>query len=418
MKPPRLVYICCDSPALPVVQAQVVGMLQRQAERGYVYDLALFGNLKTGLLSHVENKAFMGSICERLTEARVRMWYLPSFGQCSLDFASRRLEAWLRKELVGGDPVVFHCRSEYAVQIVKSLRRKYPATRLIADIRGERLSEHTYRMECGASLLERFMAGGKRRRFARWQKECLEVADRIYCISEPLRAYFSKLCGEGDAQVELLRTGADARLFSFDEQMRRSMRERLSLEGCKVFIYSGSLVPYQKVELMLDMFAAFRQCDADARLIFLTADVERARVLVQNAGISESNCVVKSVAVDEVTQYLNAADAAFLLREDIALNHFASPTKLAEYWMTGLPVITGPGLPDALATIHENPEMGMVVDLDAPESWPGVYRKIVEMDIMAVDRSAIRVKALEGYSREGFFREMDHCLADMAEPGC
>ena len=42
----------------------------------------------------------------------------------------------------------------------------------------------------------------------------------------------------------------------------------------------------------------------------------------------------------EVYKYLNAADVAFLLRDDVVLNRVASPTKLAEYMFCGLPIIS------------------------------------------------------------------------------
>ena len=52
-------------------------------------------------------------------------------------------------------------------------------------------------------------------------------------------------------------------------------------------------------------------------------------------------------AYHEVNSYLNAADAGFLLREQNPLNEVASPTKFAEYCLTGLPVIMQNTVKDA-----------------------------------------------------------------------
>ena len=52
-------------------------------------------------------------------------------------------------------------------------------------------------------------------------------------------------------------------------------------------------------------------------------------------------------AYHEVNSYLNAADAGFLLREQSPLNEVASPTKFAEYCLTGLPVIMQNTVKDA-----------------------------------------------------------------------
>ena len=47
-----------------------------------------------------------------------------------------------------------------------------------------------------------------------------------------------------------------------------------------------------------------------------------------------------SVPFTEVPKYLNAADVAFLIRDNHEMNAVASPTKLAEYLSCGLPVIS------------------------------------------------------------------------------
>ena len=52
------------------------------------------------------------------------------------------------------------------------------------------------------------------------------------------------------------------------------------------------------------------------------------------------NVICKSLGFAEVPHYLNAADVAFLFRDNVVMNAVASPTKLAEYMACGLPIIS------------------------------------------------------------------------------
>ena len=62
---------------------------------------------------------------------------------------------------------------------------------------------------------------------------------------------------------------------------------------------------------------------------------------------------------------MNAADAAFMLRDSIDTNRVASPTKFAEYCLAGLPVIMTEAVKDAYALAQR---LGNYVDKDDPEA--------------------------------------------------
>jgi glycosyltransferase involved in cell wall biosynthesis len=63
----------------------------------------------------------------------------------------------------------------------------------------------------------------------------------------------------------------------------------------------------------------------------------------------------------EVNRFLNASDIALLLREDIPMNNVASPTKFAEYLMSGLPTIISKGVYDFAETIYTT-NFGIVIE--------------------------------------------------------
>jgi len=64
-------------------------------------------------------------------------------------------------------------------------------------------------------------------------------------------------------------------------------------------------------------------------------------------GIPPEIYVLSSALIGEMNAYLNAADCAFMLREHTDTNAAASPTKFAEYCLTGLSVIMTDAVPDS-----------------------------------------------------------------------
>ena len=58
------------------------------------------------------------------------------------------------------------------------------------------------------------------------------------------------------------------------------------------------------------------------------------------------NILTFSVNQDKVNEFLNASDYAIMIRKDDLTNNTASPTKFAEYCLTGLQVITNSSVKD------------------------------------------------------------------------
>jgi len=103
--------------------------------------------------------------------------------------------------------------------------------------------------------------------------------------------------------------------------------------------------PYQCVDLTVEVFRKLAAEDPAARLLIITPNAPTAIQALQSR--SQGFIRVIEATYHEVNSYLNAADAGFLLREKSRLNEVASPTKFAEYCLTGLPVIMQNTVKDA-----------------------------------------------------------------------
>ncbi len=130
--------------------------------------------------------------------------------------------------------------------------------------------------------------------------------------------------------------------FSYEPALRNEVRRKLNLKkDATVFIYSGGMHKWQKIDESLMLFKEFNSVKNNSYFIILTLNTEEAYDKIKSL-IPElkQHIIVKSVPHNEVKDYLNAADIAFLLRDNVNLNAVASPTKLAEYMACGLPVIS------------------------------------------------------------------------------
>ena len=164
-------------------------------------------------------------------------------------------------------------------------------------------------------------------------------------VSRPLAEKFQPLLGGKPYAV--IPCMADPRLFYYDEELRRRKRAELGIaEEELIFIYSGGLSHYQCISEMLELFNIFWQNNSCSRLIFLSPDVMRARELLLEYSFT---WIVASASLPEVNGWLNASDYGFLLRRTDPLNKAASPTKFAEYAITGLGIVMTDAVPDSYA---------------------------------------------------------------------
>jgi hypothetical protein len=118
-----------------------------------------------------------------------------------------------------------------------------------------------------------------------------------------------------------------------------------------VYIYSGSLVTYQRFDETVALFRAAIDAGQRARLIVLTPEPERASQLCD--GLPVNSVVCKSVNHADVNSYLNAADFGVLLRDSTPVNVVAFPTKFAEYAMAGLTILMKEAPPACVAVARE-----------------------------------------------------------------
>ncbi len=110
-----------------------------------------------------------------------------------------------------------------------------------------------------------------------------------------------------------------------------------------LLIYAGGAQVWQNVELMLRSYAQVRD---RCRLRILTGDVQAFQEHLAALGL-EGFVELTTVPKQEVYYQYRQAQFGFILRDDLAVNRVACPTKLVEYLAAGLvPIVLQPEIGD------------------------------------------------------------------------
>ena len=171
----------------------------------------------------------------------------------------------------------------------------------------------------------------------------MKRANLVICQSEEMKRYLlSKYSFLEVDKIVPFRCSADNEKFKVINFDSESLRRQLGFSGDDlIFVYSGGLMKWQKIELSLKIFKQFRQKYTQAKFLLLTKEVESACSLAEEYCKDYIDSIkVISVKFDEVAKYLNICNVGFLIRDNVIMNAVAFPTKLAEYMMCGLPVIS------------------------------------------------------------------------------
>lgn len=232
-----------------------------------------------------------------------------------------------------------HARTEYSAALCSYLAR-HSGKGLIWDCRGDFFAERVDRIPAGIKReFWKLVYGTIHHRRLRQVNEWAESA--IF-VTQVLRDRMQEIWG--DKRSFIIPGAASEDLFYFNPVLRQEIRKSLGIEqGTILLVYSGSMLEYQKFPASLRCFDQLKENGVKSHYLVLTAQPDEAKNIIG----TRDQVTVTSASLEQMNGYLNAADAAFMIRDDLPLNAVAFPTKFAEYGLCGLPVIMTRTVPDA-----------------------------------------------------------------------
>jgi len=175
------------------------------------------------------------------------------------------------------------------------------------------------------------------------------------------------------------------------------LRSELNLTGRRVIVYVGSFGGWHMTDEMTDFLALGHKQDPATFSLILTQSARQTVIdRLSGKGIEPNDFSVAQVKPNEVPRYLRAADIAISFIKPCYSKQSSSPTKIAEYLASGLPVICNSGVGDLDKLIEEN-DAGALLHEFTSEAY---LRALEETDLMRADTATpARLRAI---AREEF----------------
>ncbi len=178
------------------------------------------------------------------------------------------------------------------------------------------------------------------------------IADHIVAVTPDIRNSLIERHGLSPERISVVMNGVEASNFR--------VREVPALDGAIRLIYSGTLAPYQDIDLLLDAFARARRVRKDLKLCFsVSSSFEPYEKHARELGVRDSIEVIAD-GFEDLPGRLAASNIAVLPRTVCP----GIPQKLLNYMAAGKAIVSSAGS----AKVLEHERTGLIVpngDADA-----------------------------------------------------
>lgn len=205
------------------------------------------------------------------------------------------------------------------------------------------------------------------------EQELMASAQRIVAFSPHERDAMVRLYNADANRIEMAPCGVDLSLFRPLDQ--RQARERLGLNGERVFLYVGRLEPLKGLDLLLHTAAQLETCEP-IRVLVVGGDanggqeVDKLRRLARTLNVEDVFDFVGRVDQEELPLYYNAADVC------VVPSYYESFGLAAlEAMACGTPVVAA--RVGGLSTIVQHGRTGYLKSWRCPEGFANSLEMIV-----------------------------------------
>jgi glycosyltransferase involved in cell wall biosynthesis len=352
----KTLYLCYFGLREPLVQTQVLPYLRQLAtDKIEVYILTFEPELRERW-SAEQLKAQH----EELAAEGIRWSYLPYHKRPTVPATLYDISVGARaaSRLVREKGIhVLHARGHIAA-IIGALAKRLSGAQLVFDVRSFMPEEYT---DAGI-----WPEGGMIYRGAkRAERMCLKASDAFVVLTEKARAILFPGRTDTDSlgrPVEVIPCCVDLERFrAADRVSKEEMRRTLGLTNRRVIAYVGALGGWYLTNEMADFLAfAHRQDKSTFSMILTQSPPAMIEGRLRAAGVAAEDYLIRKVSPKEIPQYLKAADVALSFIKPCYSKLSSSPTKMAEYLASGLPVICNAGIGD-VDEVVETDRVGVII---------------------------------------------------------
>ncbi len=378
MKDIHTLYLCYFGLREPLVQTQVLPYLRQIRKDGVKFSLLTFEPNPKEKWTKEEVEIERGKLADEGIDWHFLTYHKsPSIPATLYDVFCGVYFTWkfIRREKVD----VLHARVQLPA-LIGVLARKLSRTKpkLIFDIRGFFPEEY---MDAGLWKKN----GWLYRTVKRNEKWLLKEADAFVVLTEKARQILFPESAETGFDkfgrpIEVIPCCVDLKRFvTANKTSRTEIRKKYKLENRQVITYIGSFGGWYLADEMADLLKVAREKDNSTFALILTqSSPEIMAERLKERGFANEDFLVTKVPHGEIPKYLSASDIALSFIKPCFSKLSSSPTKIAEYLASGIPVITNSGVGDVLEVIEKH-QTGAVVQDFSRESYIESLQKIGEL---------------------------------------
>jgi FkbM family methyltransferase len=394
MMPVRTLYICYFGLREPLVQTQVLPYLRQLISGGIQVSLLTFESRSRQTWSAREIAEQRAALkAEGISWHWLKYHKWPSLPATLYDIG---VGTWAILRIMRREGVdVLHARNHVSA-LMGALAKRMKRCRLIFDIRGFMPEEYT---DAGVWPANGFLYRGLKR----VERYLFRTSDGFVVLTKKARDIlfpvqrFENTDNLG-RPIEVIPCCVDLQRFNKAQRTsRESVRTELNLTDRRVIVYIGSFGGgYMTDEMMEFLAVAHRQDWSTFSMILTQSPRQMVDERMSRLGIAQKDVFVAKVDPEEVPRYLKAADIAILFIKPCYSKQSSSPTKIAEYLASGLPVVCTAGIGDLDTLIEENRAGVLLREFTAQ-----AYRKALnDVDAMRADKTL--GEHLRGVARKEF----------------
>lgn len=374
MKPVRTLYVCYFGLREPLVQTQVLPYLrQLQSESVQVSLLTFEPRLSEHWTREDISKQRTTFNAEGISWHFLKYHKWPSLPATIYDMA---VGAWTILGIMRREGVdILHARN-HVPGVMTAVAKKLRGGYLVFDIRGFMPEEYT---DAGVWPANGYLYRGLKR----FERYLLRVSDAFVLLTEKARDLVFPGCSDTDnlgRPIEVIPCCVDFERFeSVAHTAKEALRTELKLTGRRVIVYLGSFGGWYMTDEMTEFLALAHKQDRSTFSMILTQSPRQMVIdRMSGRGIEQSNFSVAQVTPGEVPRFLKAADIALSFIKPCYSKQSSSPTKIAEYLASGLPIVCNTGVGDLDKLIKVN-RVGVLVHEFTPDAY---LKALDEIDAM------------------------------------
>ncbi len=280
---------------------------------------------------------------------------------------------------------VVHARGHLAAQIGLFVKRLF-GTRLLFDFRGLWVDE---RVDKGGWDLSRFLHRLQYRHYKRVERQLLRHADQVVVLTNKVVDEVVRLAAIPPDKITVIPCCADYEHFPFATRSRQiSARTVIEIpDDSLVLGYLGSVGRMYMLNRFFRLFELAAEHRKDCHALIITQDERELRVIMDSClpRALHGRVYVKSANRGEVPDLIPAMDVLVSFIQSSYARMAASPTKMAECFAEGIPIIGNDGVGDVARQI-EQMGAGIIVDPGSDVDLRGAVEQLETLCSMGGQR--------------------------------